>query len=131
MTYRDYARVLLGLIRLINGAIALFVPQIIIGRFDKAGTEAPVTRYALRMFGVRTILIALDLFRGAGSTRSHAVRVAPIVHISDTAAAFLAARSGKIAASSGVMIVVISAVNTALSLLMQGGGENDSAAPEA
>src|SRR5690606_33414450 len=107
--YRDYARMLLGLIRLVNGAIALFAPQVIIGRFDKNGTDVPVTRYALRMFGIRTVLIALDLFRGAGPERSHAVKVAPVVHVSDTVAAVLAARSGKVAGSTGALIVAISA----------------------
>ena len=125
--YRDYARMLLGLIRLINGAIALFAPQVIIGRFDKDGRDVPVTRYALRMFGIRTVLIAFDLFRGAGPKRSHAVKVAPIVHVSDTVAAVLAARSSKVAGSTGALIVAISALNTLLSLVMQGGGENESA----
>lgn len=126
-SYRDFARMLLGLVRLINGAIALFAPQIIIGRFDEDGRDVPVTRYALRMFGVRTVLIGLDLFRGVGPKRSHAVKVAPVVHVSDTVAAVLAARSGKVARSTGALIVAISALNTLLSLAMQGGGENESA----
>lgn len=121
--YRDYARMLLGAIRLINGLIALFIPQMIIKRFDKHGTDVPVTRYALRMFGVRTVLVALDLFRGPGPTRSYAVKVAPIIHASDTVAAFLAARSGKVPAKTGVLIVAISTMNTILSLVMQGGEE--------
>lgn len=125
--YRDYARMLLGVVRLINGTIALFAPHVIIGRFDKDGKDVPVTRYALRMFGIRTVLIAFDLFREAGPKRSHAVKVAPIVHVSDTVAAVLAARSGKVAGSTGALIVAISALNTLLSLVMQGGGENESA----
>lgn len=122
--YRDYARMLLGAIRLVNGIIALFIPQMIIKRFDEDGTSVPVTRYALRMFGVRTVLVALDLFRGPGPTRFYAVKVAPIIHASDTVAAFLAARSGMVPTKTGVLIVAISTMNTILSLVMQGGGES-------
>jgi len=122
--YRDLARLLLGAVRLINGMIALFAPQMIIGRFSEAKEDLPVARYALRMFGIRTILIALDLFREQGSRRRQAVRAAPIVHASDTVAAILAARSRHVAPRTGTLIVVISATNTLLALLMQGGDDS-------
>ncbi|MBI2767909.1 MAG: hypothetical protein HYX53_18630 [Chloroflexi bacterium] len=116
--YRDLARVLLALIRLINGAIGLFAPQLIIKRFDDEEEEPEVARYALRMFGIRTILVAIDLLRPAGPDRSHAMRVAPIVHASDLVAASLAAKSGRVASKTGAMIVAISAVNTLLAIII-------------
>lgn len=124
---QDYARWLLGGIRLINGALALFAPKIIIGRFGEAN-DVPVARYALRMFGVRTILIALDLFT-SGPHQKRAIRFAPIIHASDTVAALLVARSGKVAPKTAVLIVAISAVNTLLTLLMQGGEDEDAEPP--
>lgn len=125
---QDYARWLLGGIRLVNGVIALFTPKIIIGRFGDAN-DVPVARYALRMFGVRTILVALDLFM-SGPHQKRAIRLAPIIHASDTVAAVLVARSGKVATKTAVLIVAISAFNTLLTLLMQGGDE-DQPGPEA
>ena len=120
---RTTARLLLAVIRLINGVIALFAPHMIIRRFEENG-DPPVAQYALRMFGVRTILVALDLLRGAGHDRSHAIRMAPIIHASDVVAAVIAARSGLVPRGTGWLIVVISGINTLLALAMQG-GENE------
>lgn len=117
---RSVARVLLAIIRLINGVLALFAPQMIIRRFyDEEAEDPAVARYALRMFGIRTILIALDLLRG-GERRSQAIRAAPIIHASDAIAAVIAARSGLVPSTTGRLIVVISTVNTLLALAMQG-----------
>lgn len=126
---RTLARLSLALIRLVNGAIGLFAPQMIIRRFDDQADDIPVARYALRMFGVRTILIALDLLRGAGPVRAQAVRVAPIVHASDLVAAAIASRSGLVPRRTGALIVVISAINTLLALAVQGGHETDDSTP--
>ena len=125
-TLRDCARVTLAIIRLVNGAIGLFAPHLIIHRFEEDGREdPPVARYVLRMFGVRTVLVALDLLKRPGPDRAHAVRMAPIIHASDTLAAYLAAKSGMVPKRTGMLIVAISAFNTLLSLVMQGGGEGE------
>jgi hypothetical protein len=117
---QDVARVTLAGIRLANGVIGLFAPQIIMGRFrrDADTPDAPVATYALRMFGIRTILVALDLLRGDGPVRSHAMRVAPLIHASDLCTAILIARSGKVKPQTGALIVAISAWNTLLSLII-------------
>lgn len=122
----DVARLLLGGIRLINGAIALFAPHVIMGRFDTK--DVPVAAYGLRMFGIRTILIALDLFRGPGDARDRAVRVAPLIHASDLVAATVAARSGRVAMRTGALVVAISALNTVLALVMQRSGDSSAVA---
>jgi hypothetical protein len=113
------ARLLLASIRLANGSIALFRPQFISRQLAAAPGGHPAIHYALRMFGVRTILIGLDLLRPAGPARDHAIRVAPIIHASDTIAATLAARSGTLPARTATTIVGISAINTLLALAMQ------------
>src|SRR6476620_6102017 len=87
------ARLLLAGIRLLNGALALGMPGIITQQLGVAPEDQPATQYALRMFGIRTILLAIDLLRPAGPLRDHAIRVAPIIHIADTIAATLAAGS--------------------------------------
>lgn len=116
----DIARIALALIRLVNGTVALVQPRIITQRFASPEADPPqVAVYALRMFGIRTILIALDLLRPDGPGRRHAVATAPLIHASDTATAVLVSRSGMVPRGTGRLIVTISAVNTLLSLLMQ------------
>ena len=51
--------------------------------------------------------------------RRHAVRMAPIIHASDTATAYFVMQSGLVPRDTGRLIVTISAINTLLSLLMQ------------
>jgi len=117
-TVRELARISLGLIRLVNGLIALIAPTIIIRRFlATPNTEPPqVAVYGLRMFGIRTVLIALDLLRG-GPNRDHARNVAPIIHASDLITATLVMRSGRAPGGTGPLIVAISGLNTVLAVL--------------
>lgn len=116
---RTSARLLLAGIRLLNGSIALLRPGLITRQLGAAEGEFTTTHYALRMFGIRTILIAIDLLGPAGSARDHAIRMAPIIHASDTVAATLAAWSGTLRTGAAVSLITISAVNTLLSLVMQ------------
>ena len=113
----DLARILLACIRLFNGLAALFVPQQLAHRLGIDTDENPAALYVFRMFGIRTVLIALDLLAGPGPRRDQALRVAPLIHASDTVAAILAAQTGKLPQPTGRLVVVISAVNTALALI--------------
>lgn len=116
-TARELARIALGLIRLFNGLLALVAPQVIIRRFliSPSAEPPPAAVYGLRMFGIRTVLVAVDLLRG-GPNRAHARNVAPIIHASDLVTAVLVARSGRLPAGTGRLIVAISGVNTLLAL---------------
>jgi len=116
-TVGKLARIALGLIRLANGAIGLVAPQVITRRFTEEAP--PVAAYALRMFGIRTVLVAFDLLRRDGPDRRHAIRVAPAIHASDLLGAILVARMPGVPRQTGMMIVGISALNTLLALLMQ------------
>ena len=118
------ARLLLGSIRLLTGSIGLFYPQRIQCQMGKKISD-PSGEYALRLFGVRTVLIGLDLLHPAGKAHAHAVRIAPFIHASDTIAALLAARSGALPRRAATSLVAISAANTVLSLLMQLSNERD------
>jgi energy-converting hydrogenase Eha subunit E len=116
---RTNARLLLAGIRLLNGSIALLSPGLITRQLGAGDEEYTTAHYALRMFGIRTILIAIDLLRPAGPARDHAIRIAPIIHASDTAAATLAVRLGTLSTGAALSVITISAVNTLLSLVMQ------------
>jgi hypothetical protein len=104
----DLARIILACIRLFNGAAALFAPLFLARQVGIDADQNPAALYVFRMFGIRTVLIAFDLFQ----KKPDAVRVAPLIHASDTVAAGLAAVTGRVPRS----IVVISAINTALAV---------------
>lgn len=110
---------LLGSIRVVNGAIGLFYPQLIQRQLRGDLDPDPATHYALRLFGSRTILIGLDLLTAKGDVKTNAIEVAPIIHASDTIAALIAAKSGIIPERAAKTIVIISATNTVLALIMQ------------
>jgi hypothetical protein len=111
------ARIALGIIRTVNGTVALLAPAMIIGRFgDEPPRDNPAAIYGLRLFGVRTVLIGLDLLRLTGRDLDHALRVAPLIHASDTATV-LALRAGKqLPPERARPLALISGLNTALAV---------------
>lgn len=117
----SFGRVALGLVRLVNGVLGLFVPHRLIGRIDHAEPPSPAAIYAFRLFGVRTILLGRDLLVGSDSMRRKAVAEAPLIHASDTATATLLTVTGRVPVRSGVPLIAISAVNTLLALLAKRG----------
>ena len=112
----DLARILLALIRLFNGLAALLVPGQLAQRLGIDTDANPAALYVFRMFGIRTVLIALDLLAD-GDRRERALKEAPVIHASDTLAAFLASRSAHFPRPMANLTVLISAVNTALALI--------------
>lgn len=110
---RDGARIALAVIRIVNGALALFVPRVLIGRIDPADPPSPAAVYAFRLFGIRTVLIGADLLRG-GEHRAKAVADAPVIHGSDTATAVLLTATGRVPLRTGLPLVAISGLNTVL-----------------
>jgi len=97
-------------IRLVNGTTGLVAPQALARRLG-ADPDDPALLYALRLFGVRTVVIAVDLLRGDRI----ALRAAVPIHASDTVAAVLLAR--RLPARQGAAVVGISALNTCLAML--------------
>jgi hypothetical protein len=106
----DIARTALAGVRLVNGAVGLFAPEILARRLGADPDENPALLYALRLFGVRTVVIAVDLYRREPT----AVRAALPIHASDTLAAVLLAR--RLPARQGAAVVGISALNSVLAL---------------
>jgi hypothetical protein len=111
------ARYALGVVRIVNGALGLFAPALIIGRF---GGDAPASDaaaiYGLRLFGIRTMVIGADLLRLRGDALSHAVRSAPIIHASDTATVLALQRRKQLTPELARPLVLISGLNTALAV---------------
>jgi hypothetical protein len=118
---RDLARITLAAIRLINGGLALLVPQWLVRRLGADPATTPAALYAFRMFGVRTVVLGLQLLLPDGPVRASAVRTAPVIHASDTVAAGLGAIRGVFPRRVSRTIVLISALNTVLALIARFG----------
>lgn len=69
------------------------------------------------MFGIRTVLIGLDLLSSDDKVRERAVRVAPLIHCSDTIGAVVAGVHGDLPKRSAVLATAISVINVVLSVL--------------
>jgi hypothetical protein len=115
--FRDYARILLAGIRLFNGAAALFTPTLLARRFRDNPNSAVI--YVLRLFGVRTIIIGIELLLPDEELRAKALRYAIPIHASDTLSAALAGIQGQLPPHVSIMLTAISGVNTALAILAQ------------
>jgi len=111
------ARTALGVIRIVNGALGLFAPRLLIARIDPRDPLSPAAVYAFRLFGVRTLLIGRDLLRPPGDTLDRSVAEAPLIHASDTLTATLLTVGRKVPPRSGLALVAISGLNTVLALV--------------
>ena len=110
------ARVTLAGIRIFNGTAGLLAPSMLSKRLDVEEAAAPMA-YPFRMFGIRTILIGVDLLSRDPEVRRHAVRAAPLIHASDTISAWAAGKSGALPPKAAKTATTISAVNLVLALL--------------
>ena len=111
------ARCALGVVRVVNGAIGLVAPAVIMRRFGEdhpAGN--PAATYGLRLFGIRTVLIGADLLRTGGGELDHALRVAPVIHASDTATVLALLRSKQLSPELARPLALISGTNTLLAV---------------
>lgn len=118
------ARRLLAGVRLVNGTVALVAPGLMLRRLGTDPDEDPSGVYPLRMFGVRTVLLASDLVLLRGDARRRATRVGVLVHASDTVAAVRGGLSGQLPRRVALLTTTISAVNTALAVVAATGGED-------
>ena len=114
---RERAPQVLGAIRLFNGASALLAPTWVARQLgvDPEANAAPV--HPLRMFGIRTVLIAAELLFQGPRTRARAMRVAPLIHASDTLSAVTAGLQRQLPPRVAVLTTLISGMNTVLAVV--------------
>ncbi len=133
---RDHARIALASIRLLNGAVALLAPQVMLRRLEAAREANPsgdpdpgrVAVYPLRMFGIRTVVLALQLFAGGSSQRAGSVlpgislrrqgEVGVVIHATDAASAIIAGLRRQLPARVAVLASGISVINTVLAWIL-------------
>jgi hypothetical protein len=111
-----FARVTLAGIRIFNGTAGLLAPDKLARKLEVEEAAAPMS-YPFRMFGIRTILIGVDLLSRDPEVRRHAVRSAPLIHASDTISAWAAGKLGALPPKAAKTATTISAVNVVLALL--------------
>jgi hypothetical protein len=100
---------------LTNGSLALFAPRWLAGQLGVRAEVQPATLYVLRMFGIRTVLVAADLCLEP-RRRRRALREGILMHSTDATAALIAAALGELPVRAGLMAAAISTLNTALCL---------------
>jgi hypothetical protein len=117
-TVGNLARYTLGAIRIVAGSIGLLAPAVIIRRLgDDDPARNPAATYGLRLFGIRTVLLGVDLIRLRGRELERAVRAAPLIHASDTATVLALRQSRQLSPELARPLLLISGTNTALALI--------------
>lgn len=110
----DYARITLAAIRILNGGTALAAPRAFTRQIGTEADAGGPTVYVLRMFGIRTVLIGLELLSRDPAVRQHAARVAVVVHASDAASAAAAGLTRQLPSRSAAIATTVSTINLAL-----------------
>jgi hypothetical protein len=116
MAARDHARIALAAIRLVNGTMALLTPEMMLRRLGADPAANKVAVYPLRMFGIRTVVLGVDLL--AGGSRQHQGRVGVVIHATDAASAITAGLRRQLPARVALVAAGISLTNTALAAII-------------
>jgi hypothetical protein len=125
MVTSDVARKSLALIRIVNGVAGLLAPELLLRRLGVNTTTDRAGTYPFRMFGIRTILIGLDLLLLRGDELRRAEKLAVLIHATDTVSAAVTAARGDLPRKQGLVATGISAVNTGLAVVAWKGGQRD------
>ncbi len=128
MTGRDHARVALATIRLVNGTMALLVPEMMLRRLGADPAANKVAIYPLRMFGIRTVVLGVDLLAG-GSVQQKG-RVGVVIHATDAVSAITAGLRRQLPARVALVAAAISLTNTALAAIIAVPGQTCEPATE-
>lgn len=115
-TRREQARIALASIRLINGTVALLAPAAMLRRLGADPEANKVAIYPLRMFGIRTIVLGVQLLIDEPSPQTDKFGVA--IHAVDAATAITAGLRRQLPARVAVLTSGISLTNTALALII-------------
>ncbi|MEU9123187.1 hypothetical protein AB0C96_25540 [Streptomyces sp. NPDC048506] len=102
-------------VRLFNGVTGLLTPALLIRRLDPDREPlSPAAVYAFRLFGIRTILLGLDLLTNRGQRLQEDLREGVLIHGSDTVTAAMLGVRGQLPPRTAALTTVISATNTVL-----------------
>lgn len=111
----EFAWKALAGIMLVNGTLGVFAPRFLIRQLGIKPEIEPGMIYVFRMFGIRTIFLAVDLFRFP-SQRGRSLREGILVHGTDTTAALTGTALGQLPWRKGLIVSGVSLLNTALAI---------------
>jgi len=114
---RERAPQVLGGVRLFYGTTALLAPSVMARRLGVDPDANPAPIHPLRMFGIRTVLIGAELVFGGPETRTRSMRVAPLIHATDTASAIVSGLNRQLPPRVALVTTLVSGLNTALALV--------------
>jgi hypothetical protein len=106
------ARYALGVSRLVNGSLALAVPSKLVKTFGEDPADNGPALYALRLFGVRTVVLALQLLLADDASLPTHLKYAVWIHGSDTASALTAGVRHELPARAAATGTLLSSLNT-------------------
>jgi len=106
----------LAAIRLVNGAIALLAPGVLVRR-TSPHPHSTDPNYAFRMFGIRTVVLGADLLLLTGEDQARARNQAVLIHAVDTVSAMVGGVRGDQPSRIARMTIGISAINTVLAVI--------------
>jgi len=101
-------------VRLFNGVTGLLAPALLIRRLDRDREPSPAAVYAFRLFGIRTVLLGLDLLSSRGERLREDLREGVLIRGSDTVTAALLGIRGQVPPRTAALTTLISATNTVL-----------------
>jgi hypothetical protein len=113
---RDHARLALATIRLVNGTLALVAPNALLRRLGADPNVNKVAIYPMRMFGIRTIVLGVQLLIDAPSPE--AARFGVLIHATDAATAITAGVRRELPPRVAAMTSMISLINTGLAVVI-------------
>ncbi|GGN08326.1 hypothetical protein GCM10011609_54930 [Lentzea pudingi] len=128
MKLGDVTRTALACVRIFNGALGLVAADRMAKSLgDELGDDRRFV-YPARMFGIRTLVLGVDLLtvKSGDANARRVLRQAVLIHATDTAAAVYAGKRGELPARAAKLTTIISAVNTGLAVVSLLAAEKDS-----
>jgi hypothetical protein len=113
---RDHARLALATIRLVNGTLALAAPNALLRRLGADPNVNKVAIYPMRMFGIRTVVLGVQLLIDAPSPEAD--RFGVVIHATDAATAITAGVRRELPPRVAAMTSMISLINTGLAVVI-------------
>jgi hypothetical protein len=108
---------ILAAVRIVNGTLGLLAPQVLLRRLSTDEQAARSGMYPFRMFGIRTILIGVELLVADDASRRRLTRLAVLIHASDTVSAAVSGLRGDLPRKAAITTTLISSGNTVLAVL--------------